>query len=130
MFFKLKRSKADILFSSFIRERDDWTCQKCRLPCHDNRGYLDCSHYFSRAKKSVRFDPSNAMSACKKCHDYLGKFENRGEHEAIFLRRLGKIEFDLLTVRAQTPQKVDEEMICLWLEGELKKIRENRQVLK
>lgn len=130
MFFTLKRSKADILFSTCVREKGDWTCHRCRIPCHDDHGYLDCSHYFSRAKKSVRFDFSNALPMCKRCHDYLGRFENRSEHEAIFIKHLGQKEFDLLSIRAQTPQKIDEKMIYQWLKMELKKMRENRVVLK
>lgn len=129
MFFKLKRSKADILFSEFIRERDDWTCQRCHIPCHDNRGYLDCSHFFSRAKKSVRFDADNAVAFCKKCHDYFtGK--NYQEHLNFFVKRLGIRKFELLEVRAQTPQRIDEPSIILGLNLELQKLKENRKVLK
>lgn len=123
-FIKLKRTEADQLFSKYIRERSDWFCEKCFMDCKDNKGYLDCSHYHSRAKRSVRFDPMNAAALCKKCHDYMGK--NPREHEAFFLKRLGRNSFQLLELRASIPMKVDEKLISIWLKEEIQSLQSSK----
>lgn len=128
MFFRLKRSNADIWFSKVVRTRDNWTCQRCQLPCEDNKGYLDCSHYFSRAMKSVRFDPENAVALCKKCHDYFTQ-KNEKEHEDFFITRIGKVRFDLLSFRAHQATKVDEKLIVLWCKEELTKLEEKDGII-
>ncbi len=86
------------------------------------RSYLDCSHFYTRSFKSTRFDPDNAACFCKRCHDYMGK--HPAEHDAWFLKRLGQKRFDLLTLRANTPQKVDEKLIEMWLKKEIKKLED------
>ncbi len=63
-------SKADKEFSWFIRTRD---CM-CQFPGCTVRVIekLQCSHYFSRAKKSTRFDPDNCLSLCI-LHHFMSK---------------------------------------------------------
>jgi len=127
MHITLKRTKADKLFSQFIRERAEWVCERCHVDCVDNHGYLDCSHFHSRAKKSVRFDPDNAAALCKKCHDYIGK--NIIDHEMFFFKRLGLNGLNALSVRAGTPQKVDENLICQGLEIMLEELRKKDETI-
>lgn len=129
MYFKLKRTKADIAFSNYIRRKAKWVCEFCHTDYSHNHGYLDCSHFFSRQYRSVRFDPLNAICADKKCHDWLGK--NPDDHRAFFVKRLGNQAFDLLEARKNTPQKVDEALILLWCQFELKKLdeAENDEIL-
>lgn len=71
---KIRRDKRDILFSILVRERANWTCQVCGkfFPEGVRRG-LECSHHFSRRKRSVRWDPSNASAHCMSCHQKLGE---------------------------------------------------------
>lgn len=118
--FKLKITKADKLFSYFIRHRDNSTCQRCHKWYEMPTTALHCSHFHGRGKKSVRFDPENAMAACYGCHRWLTA--NPHEHRALWFKRLGEKAYDRLTLRANTPQKVDEKMVCLWLESELKRM--------
>ena len=115
MFFRLKRSKEYVLFSNIIRERDGWTCQRCKLPCEDNKAYLDCSHVYGRGCKSVRWDLENAFAMCKKCHDFFTK--NPEENKEFARIRLGERKFDLLTFRAKNPQKIDLALIYAGLKG-------------
>ena len=71
----IKRDKYDATFSDLIRERADWTCERCGLECRkegqDSRR-LDCSHFYSRANRSVRWHPLNAAAHCFRCHQELG----------------------------------------------------------
>ena len=119
---KLKRTKADKLFSDFIRLRDNYQCQKCHI-----RIPPPTKDIHSRCKKSVRFDPENAIAACRRCHLYFDGYSSWGierhrkEFEELMLVRLGQEKYDLLAFRANKPEKVDETLIVMWLQEELKK---------
>jgi hypothetical protein len=119
MFFKLKISKADKLFSKCVRERAAWCCERCYLDCISDKGYLDCSHFHSRAKKSVRFDLDNAAALCKACHHYFTDPLHKHDHEMFFLKRLGLNRLNMLEIRANTPQNVDEKMMEIYLKAKL-----------
>ena len=77
---KIQRLDPDVWFSLCVRERSDWTCQKCGKkyePWYTAKGIpanpgLHCSHYIGRGNYSVRFDPMNADAHCYGCHS---KFE-------------------------------------------------------
>jgi hypothetical protein len=84
--------KTDSAFSKFILKRDKHTCQKCRKPGNQN------SHFFKRARFSVRFDPLNCVCLCGKCHSYFGVHPT--EHTAWFKTYLGISRFAELTNRA------------------------------
>jgi len=71
----IKRSKWDIAFSNMIRERDNWTCQRCGIKYDKNttsgRRALHCSHYMGRSKYSTRFSNDNCEALCHGCHRYF-----------------------------------------------------------
>lgn len=77
---KVKRLDPDFYFSLCVRERADWTCQRCGkfyAPWESTKGYpanpgLHCSHYIGRANYATRFDPMNVDAHCYGCH---AKFE-------------------------------------------------------
>ena len=64
----IKRTPADIAFSKCIRERSDWTCERCGTRYPDNARGLECSHGHTRGKWGVRFHPLNAEALCTGCH--------------------------------------------------------------
>ncbi len=69
----MKRDKFDKLFSDMIRERDNWTCQRCKKYYPEgHRQGLHCSHIFSRRHRATRWEPCNAVAHCFSCHQYLG----------------------------------------------------------
>ncbi len=72
----IKRTPADAAFSSCIRERANWTCQRCGTHYADGEATgkcqaLDTAHIFGRGNWSVRFDINNAICACRGCHGVL-----------------------------------------------------------
>lgn len=135
--FGIKRSTADKYFSDFIRERDDYICQRCHMEFErPNKGY-HCSHFHSRGKKSVRFDSENAVGLCFKCHEHFtaedtfhGGPMNTKEHRGFFEKRLGLPKFNALHIRAMTPNKPDEELIVIGLKADLKKMKDERKFFK
>jgi len=113
--FKIKRRKSDIQFSNFIRERDNWTCQKCgRVFDPENsedRMRYHNSHYWRRGHEGTRFDPENCDGLCATCHEYADSSEgNRLWYEPFKRKQLGDWAYDLLEVRARTYKKRDDQM--------------------
>ncbi len=110
----IKRSRADALFSEWVRLRDRWTCQRCGWRADprvsDQKARLHCSHFKSRANRRVRWEPDNAAAMCVACHDHLGK--NPDAHYALWVKRLGEAGMARLQVLAETRRtiKTDEKM--------------------
>jgi hypothetical protein len=123
--FRIKRSKADKLFSLLIRFRDGWTCQVCHWPADEDnagdRSRLDCCHFFSRSYRYVRFDPSNAVTACRKCHLQLNGPKSRF-HSNFMIARLGEEEYARLHIRLRGNGCTDEVVIAEDLERQLREM--------
>lgn len=99
---RLKKSKpttskkADILFSKWIRERD----QKC-LRCGKTTN-LTCSHYWSRIHSATRYDPDNCDTLCwLPCH-YTWEHEKHGDYRDFKLKQLGPKRYKALESRARS----------------------------
>src|SRR3990167_7262887 len=103
----LKLRRADILFSQYLRAK-----RKFCARCGSIKG-LQVSHFYGRAKESVRFDEINCDILDFGCHQYFTA--NPAEYVAWKQKRIGKKEYDLLTLRAHTPKKRDDKLILLWL---------------
>ncbi len=130
---KIKIDPLDKLFSEFIRRRAIQRvggCERCLTPQYDTERedgtvfpawkQLECSHFFGRAQKSVRWDEDNAAGLCFGCHQYLGSHPL--EHVEWFKARLGD-SFDLLNARARTPVRyLDKAGIKLYLKAKIEEI--------
>lgn len=105
----IKIDKADALFSKYVRIRDK-KCLRCGRRGSGDLGItgLQCSHFYGRRKESTRFDLLNADSLCAGCHRFFT--EHKTEYEEWKLEQLGQKEYDLLTLRANTPGKRDRKM--------------------
>lgn len=115
MSLKIKISALDRKFSQYIRQIRGNRCERCKRQGVTLQGH----HFYGRRKKSVRFDPQNALCLCfMPCHRWF--HENPFEAVAWMRNKLGAREFDLLTIRANTPGKPDYEMIRLFLDKKLK----------
>lgn len=137
----IKIHPADKYFSLLIRERDKWTCVRCGRKHEERKMTLDTSHFFTRGKKSTRFDFENCDSLCKlPCHlgknsmdstqfgweyqkgieGFRGVIQN-GSYTQFKINQLGRKRFDDLMVRANTPVKVDFNLMADIFKKELKK---------
>lgn len=108
---KLKESKIDAVFSTFIRTRDNWTCQYpgCGLRVLPPTNIIQCSHFYTRGARSVRWDPDNCDAVCNRHHQFLEGRKN-AEYTWWKLEQLGKKRFDALkkryvTLRQWTPKE-------------------------
>ena len=117
---RVKIDKLDRLFSQYVRMGAGNHCERCGHWAEFGR--LQCSHFFGRAKKSVRYDEENAAGLCFGCHQYLGS--HPFEHTVWFQERLGEDRFLLLRARADTPCKPDREAIELYLKEKIKELED------
>lgn len=76
--------KADQIFSELIRIRDT-KCVLCSKPS------TDCSHFYERAKSSVRFHPLNCDGVCRQCHQFW--HANRKEYKIFKLNQIGEKDY-------------------------------------
>ena len=125
----IKRTKYDAIFSNLVRERVDFTCERCGHyePPGSGRQAMHCSHFISRGNHAVRYDPLNALCICASCHKYLG--ENPYEHTKLALSVLGGAAMELLqekSRRIMRRRKADLEDMYIHYKGELAKMKERR----
>ncbi len=99
----LKITPLDNAFSLLIRERADYTCERCHRE-YPNRDFpggspgLHASHYWGRANQSTRFCGMNVFAHCYGCHSYLGGRPH--EFKSWIFEVIGELNYDELTLRA------------------------------
>lgn len=120
---KVAITRLDKLFSDYIRQRAILRvhgCERC-LTWKASYKQLQCSHFWGRGEKSVRYDEDNAAGLCGACHMYLGSHPN--EHRDFFLERLGEDGFNLLMLRANGVNKADLTAIEIYLRQKIKELQ-------
>lgn len=121
MMYKIKRTKADKLFSEYLRTRASGICEYCKR----KKKRLEVSHFFGRKNKNVRFDIENVVPLCNHCHRYLGS--NPYDHYEFILKRIGVERFKKLVVRAKIYQiKIDETLLCTLLTDKLERMENDK----
>jgi 5-methylcytosine-specific restriction endonuclease McrA len=95
----IKITPADRKLSLEVRERDEWTCQRCGRVYVPPTSGLHAAHYFSRGIPATRLDPVNLLSLCNGCHRWLAA--HREEHASLMVRKFGVREFEELCKRAK-----------------------------
>lgn len=102
---KNSEQSLDIALSRFLREGAE-RCERCQRSRHVVQ--LQCSHFYTRTARSVRFDPENIDILCSGCHRY---FEERKNHEylewkkaRLGTRRLLKLRRRYVTMKQWKPK--------------------------
>ena len=128
----IKRTALDSVFSQCVRERVDWTCERCgKYYPEGSRGGLDCSHLMGRRHVRTRHHPDNCFAHCRGCHQHLGS--NPVEFTRWAEERLGIGLIEILREMAFQPLKLskvdrkarEKEMLTHY-RNELKKLRDRR----
>ena len=121
----MKRDALDALFSTYIRTRDRWRCQRCGTFYAPPTQALHCAHFFSRGRYSVRFDPDNAAALCYDDHRFL---DQRPLEKEKFARHfLGDDCYERLLFRAHHARSAAQVRLQrtasrVWLTAELKRL--------
>ena len=69
---KIVHTKADLIFSDYIRKRANYCCERCGKHYPPKTNGLQCSHNFSRRYYNIRYHPDNAIALCHYCHMWYG----------------------------------------------------------
>jgi len=117
---KIKRKplikKLDDVVSLIVRSKG--VC----IRCGSQVNAFNCSHYYSRAIQSVRWDFDNVKCACVGCHFWLDGHPK--EHTEFVNRLLGNKKFDALVVKANTGRKLETYELQELLESLRKRLKE------
>lgn len=108
----MKLDKADVMFSKYIREYYNWTCQRCWTRYERGSQGLHNSHYFGRSRESTRFDPENCTALCWGCHQYFDG-TNPEAYREFKINQIGEERFKKLRIRAETLVKKDRKLSYL-----------------
>ena len=129
MFGKVKIRRTDTLYTRYIRERDDYTCQRCRRSYPpDACRNLEVSHFWGRGRENTRFDDDNCVALCQlPCHQYWGHGEGCVDYQEFMEDRLGRAGYDTLMIRAHTYKKQDDILDALIIRKKLE-IQEEAKV--
>jgi hypothetical protein len=130
----VKRTALDMYFSDAVRERDNWTCQRCGLV--DVNGQmtgksksLDCSHVYTRKYQSLRTYPDNALTLCRSCHQKMG--DRPPEHAQLVQKHLGEVRYQMLLERRANSlikyTKADKKELLKHYKSEVKRLRDLRK---
>ena len=91
----MRRDKFDTAFSTLIRARDHWTCQKCRTVFPEGRrGGLDSAHIITRGRHATRWLPMNALALCTGDHWAFG--HNPVDFDKWIFKYLGEAKYTWL----------------------------------
>lgn len=116
-FGKTKIRYVDRIFSTYLRKKRRYLCEKTGVYYPEGLG-LNVSHFWSRAKESVRFDEENVDVLSISAHQYFES--HKTEYEAWKKEKMGKRAFDLLMIRAYTTGKRDDKATLMVLKQLIK----------
>lgn len=100
----MKRTAADRRWSQEVRERDDYTCQRCGRMHERNSVGLHAAHIFSRGIMRTRHDIDNGISLCYGDHRWFDS-RSKEDREAFARNILGDERYEALKIRARNPRK-------------------------
>lgn len=120
---KIRLDPLDVLFSEFVRCRAMIRihgCERCLTGKTDYK-QLQCSHFWGRSRRSVRWDEDNGVGFCGACHLYFAS--HPAEYTEWFKQHLGEMAFDLLASRMRiTYPKPDKKMLALYYKEKIKEL--------
>lgn len=108
-------SKADSIFSRWIRERDKWCIFKCGNPATQN------SHFWGRGHSATRYDPENCDGICGGCH-MRHEGNKQGLYRDIKIAQLGLEKYDKLALKHNSVVKRSDAI------AEIQKLLDQRRL--
>ena len=96
---KIKTTAADRNWAKAVKERDNWTCQRCHTVYPKKSQGLHAAHIFSRRFKRTRHELENGVAPCFGCHMHF--HSNPLEFHEWAKDHIGLADYELLKERAQ-----------------------------
>ena len=97
--------RLDNLFSEYIRRRamkEAGGCERCGHP-KSSWKELDCAHFHTRGKYTIRWHELNSAGLCGGCHMFIDS--HAAEKIAFFKARMTEHEFQKLNITAEMTSK-------------------------
>lgn len=116
----IKIRKSDKLFSTFIRQRANWKCERCGRQHEMTSQGLHCAHVFTRSREATRHDPENAYALCYGCHSW-GHRNPLQFHEWV-KGKMGDEAYMRLMIRSNSYGKRDDKLAEITLQAMLKEL--------
>ena len=113
-YYKITIRPTDRNYSLYVR-RDG----ECKI-CGRTDIKLEACHYHGRGKESTRFDDENVWCLCFNCHK--ATHENKSIFTNFLIKMIGIQRYDLLTLRANTYKKRDDELDKIIIKEKLKSV--------
>lgn len=108
--------KLDKIISNNVRQRDNWTCQRCHKPYTPPTNGLQCSHFYSRRYLGTRWDMDNLIALCTGCHmRWENEKMNGAEYDRFMHQKLGSLKIHILSMKAQTVTKFSTSELSFML---------------
>lgn len=95
----MKRSVDDAKTSEKVRERANWTCERCHRRHEKGSMGLHAAHIFTRAIKATRHDMDNLVCLCFGCHAWAHR--NPLDFHAWVKEKMGEDKYNALMQRAK-----------------------------
>jgi len=102
----LKIKPADTFFSKCIRQKANWTCERCHKHFIKNAQGLHCSHIFSRRHRTIRWCKGNAQALCYTCHQWFGG--SPAESGYWITRLMGEGHIQILKEKMNSREKISK----------------------
>jgi len=129
----MKRDKYDSVLSDLVRERANWTCEKCKKISTQGQGTgqdrdIQCSHFNGRGNGNVsRYDSDLLFCLCASCHTFV---ETRPKEHTKFVESIvGEAFLDIKSEQHHKPYKMyknEKEEMHQHYKSELKRVKELR----
>ena len=93
--------KLDDLWAKKIKERDGFTCQRCK----SQSKRLNACHFYGRRNKTLRWDLDDGVTLCVGCHFWA--HSNPAEFTEWFKEWTGEETFERLQTKKNNKTKTD-----------------------
>ena len=128
-FVAVKRTPLDAVITDLVRERSNWTCERCgeEHPYGVPTRSLHCSHFYGRKWSSTRYDPDNVYCLCASCHSELT--DDHHEHVEFVRGKLGCTRYSALRGRwrqVMRRNKPEKDAMLAHYRDELERLRQLR----
>jgi len=92
--------RADNVFGTWIKNRDNWTC----IVCGGGREkVIQCGHLIRRGKQSVRYDERNCCAQCASCnikHNHYSEY-----YTSAYIKKFGVEAYQSLVEKSKEIKK-------------------------
>jgi len=112
---KILNKQLKEICSKVVKQRDNYTCVKCKTTYPEGSRALTCSHFWSSTKWPTKWDLDNLDTLCLGCHTQA-EHDKQGWYMSYKLEQLGPALYAEMEIRANQIAKWSQHEKELMLE--------------